>query len=146
MSAGEEHVLALDTQGKLWTWGKNGCGQLGNGTYERASSLVAVKEELCFSKILAYNNSCYAIDVEGWLWMWGNGADLVGGDNVDKATPIMITTDEKFVAIAIGSAGLLISQSGNIWGWGNMSYGLLCIDVPLMYTPIRIQLKRGETM
>ena len=143
VSAGEEHVLALDVNGKLWVWGRNNCGQLATGEIDssRAYQMMAVMPEITFFYVKAFENSCYAIDVEGRLWMWGNGADLAGGDNVDKATPIMITTGEKLVAIAIGNAGLLISQSGNIWGWGSMSYGLLCIDVPLIYTPMKIILE-----
>ena len=34
VAAGGSHSLALKTDGSLWAWGCNGCGQLGDGTTE----------------------------------------------------------------------------------------------------------------
>jgi len=31
ISAGEDHVIALDGDGNLWVWGKNSVGQVGDG-------------------------------------------------------------------------------------------------------------------
>ena len=37
ISAGEDHVIALDGDGNLWAWGKNSVGQLGDGTNNNRS-------------------------------------------------------------------------------------------------------------
>src|SRR5439155_4654741 len=42
ISVGETHRLALKADGTVWAWGRNGNGQLGNGTTTDASSPVRV--------------------------------------------------------------------------------------------------------
>ena len=39
ISAGEAHTVALDEEGKVYTWGYNRCGQLGDGTTNGGSLL-----------------------------------------------------------------------------------------------------------
>jgi len=38
------HVLAIRTDGSLWTWGFNGAGQLGDGTTEDRHTPIRVME------------------------------------------------------------------------------------------------------
>ena len=42
ISAGGEHSLLIDTQGNLWAWGDNCCGQLGDGTLINRPAPVAI--------------------------------------------------------------------------------------------------------
>jgi hypothetical protein len=42
VAAGGSHSLALTTDGSLWAWGGNGCGQLGDGTTEDNHSPVRI--------------------------------------------------------------------------------------------------------
>src|SRR3979490_3447829 len=36
VAGGDDHSLALRSDGTVWAWGNNGWGQLGNGTYTRS--------------------------------------------------------------------------------------------------------------
>ena len=35
IATGKEHVLALDSKGRVYSWGRNDHGQLGHGEFER---------------------------------------------------------------------------------------------------------------
>ncbi|PVE35172.1 hypothetical protein DC030_15050, partial [Enterococcus faecalis] len=43
ISGGWSHSLALDSEGKLWAWGLNEDGQLGDGTNDSQTTPVAVQ-------------------------------------------------------------------------------------------------------
>jgi len=42
VSQGAQHVLAIDTQGRLWAWGHNSYGQIGNGAAPASGNDVGV--------------------------------------------------------------------------------------------------------
>jgi alpha-tubulin suppressor-like RCC1 family protein len=44
-SAGNQHVLALDSNHNVWAWGKNYYGQLGNGSVVDSSTQVKVQKK-----------------------------------------------------------------------------------------------------
>ncbi len=46
IAAGGSHALAIDGAGKIWAWGYNGFGQLGDGTKTSSMGAVPVKLEL----------------------------------------------------------------------------------------------------
>ena len=46
VSAGFDHTMAIKTDGTLWAWGYNGCGQLGNGTWKDRHSPVKVMDNV----------------------------------------------------------------------------------------------------
>ncbi|MBM7835635.1 alpha-tubulin suppressor-like RCC1 family protein, partial [Clostridium sardiniense] len=74
---------AIDSEGNLYTWGKNGKGQLGDGTRTGRNSPVKIngKGEIGENtKIIASSmgdNNGSAIDSEGNLYTWGG----MSGDN-----------------------------------------------------------------
>ncbi|MCL2396461.1 MAG: hypothetical protein FWC93_00155 [Defluviitaleaceae bacterium] len=44
VSAGDGHVLAMTTDGRLWAWGNNNSGQLGDGTQDNRFFPVLIVE------------------------------------------------------------------------------------------------------
>ena len=96
---------AIDTEGKIYTWGYNRYGQLGDGTKENRSTPICISEiegsALKGKKIVSikgyYNNSVYAIDIEEKLYTWGNNhrGELGDGTKEDRSTPICINNSEK---------------------------------------------------
>jgi len=80
-SAGEEHSLGIDADGKLWAWGRNGSGQLGtndqlNVIREIPTPVVVtgLSEEHpgTWRWVSASNMNSFGIDADGKLWAWGN--------------------------------------------------------------------------
>jgi alpha-tubulin suppressor-like RCC1 family protein len=86
VSAGMHHVLALDSNGQIWAWGRNLNGELGLGNKQpqhipKAISAIGSSslETLppCVS-IAAGHLSSSAVGVDGTVWMWGDAGRCVG--------------------------------------------------------------------
>lgn len=68
-------VVLLDTEGTLWTWGRNDSQQLGYDTnHQTTSSPQAVPLPLPVKYVAAYSSQTYAILEDGSLWSWGNNS------------------------------------------------------------------------
>lgn len=68
-------VVLLDTQGTLWTWGRNDFHQLGYDTgYQTTAEPRAVPLPLPVKYVAAYSSQTYAILEDGSLWSWGNNS------------------------------------------------------------------------
>lgn len=68
-------VVLLDTEGTLWTWGRNDSHQLGYDTNHKTTSAPqAVPLPLPVKYVAAYSSQTYAILEDGSLWSWGNNS------------------------------------------------------------------------
>ena len=126
--AGESYTLAIDKEERLWSWGYNGTGQLGDGTKVDRTNPLKIKEEKKFIKVSAGEYHVMAIDEEGNLWTWGrnNYGQLGDGTLIDKTFPIQIIKERKFVQISAGNYySMAIDTEGNLWTWGYNYYGQL---------------------
>ena len=126
--AGESYTLAIDKEERLWSWGYNGTGQLGDGTKVDRTNPLKIKEENKFIKVSAGEYHVMAIDEEGNLWTWGknNYGQLGDGTLIDKTFPIQIIKERKFVQISAGKYySMAIDKEGNLWTWGWNYYGQL---------------------
>tara|TARA_R100001082_G_scaffold109053_1_gene85444 strand:- start:1333 stop:4080 length:2748 start_codon:yes stop_codon:yes gene_type:complete len=93
-------AIALDTDGKVYTWGYNGYGQLGNGTttnnyYAKQLAQSNFNNEAVIYVTCStgrYTNS-YAITSTGKCYGWGiNGEGQLGlGNTTNQSTPQEIT-------------------------------------------------------
>ncbi len=124
------HSLAIDKNGRLWAWGDNGNGRLGDNTIiskiTPISVLGAVKT---FCKIAVGNAWSAAIQRNGRVWCWGNGGDGRLGNNstVSALTPVSVLGAVKtFCEIGAGNATTAaIDKNGLIWSWGFNNSGQL---------------------
>lgn len=75
VSIGCYHVLALDTNGDVWAFGKNSDGQLGLGDYKDRDIFTAIKiptlSKIKFKAIACGDHYNLALDVSGRVWIWG---------------------------------------------------------------------------
>ncbi|OMP04669.1 Regulator of chromosome condensation, RCC1 [Corchorus olitorius] len=93
VSAGDEHVVALDSSGYVYTWGKGYCGALGHGDEidkTLPEPLISLKSQLavqvCARKrktfVLVDGGSVYGF---GWMGFWSLGfPDRGASDKVMK--------------------------------------------------------------
>lgn len=128
ISAGYSHCLAIDINGKLWSWGNNQYGQLGDGTNvdKYIINKVEIPEEIKFNKIMAGYGHSLAIDEHGNLWSWGNNqyGQLGDGTIENKETPVKIMEGIKEATVGY-QYSLAIDINGNLWSWGNNKCGQL---------------------
>jgi len=132
VSAGSNHSLALDTDGNLWSWGRNEFGQLGlNDTNNRPIPTQVTADAAKWQSISAGNAYSLAIDTDGNLWAWGAGSNgqLGLSDTNSRPIPTQVTAGAaKWQSVAAGFHSLALDTDGNLWAWGSGSSGRLGLN------------------
>ena len=92
----QEFMVAIKTNGTLWTWGKNPHGQLGQNNLTNYSSPVQVGSDTTWNKIDAGTSSWGAIKTDGTLWLCGlnNIGDLGQNTTTYYSSPVQIPGTE----------------------------------------------------
>eukprot|EP01117_Protostelium_nocturnum_P010272 TRINITY_DN3692_c0_g1_i1.p1 TRINITY_DN3692_c0_g1~~TRINITY_DN3692_c0_g1_i1.p1 ORF type:complete len:435 (+),score=125.33 TRINITY_DN3692_c0_g1_i1:143-1306(+) len=125
-SAGDAFSLALSSEGRVFSFGKNDLGQLGSNIEGIASepTLVEFPADVKITKIACGMGHSLAIDDKGELHSWGwNGYGQLGmGDTENRRLPHKVGELKKKVkSIACGgwhSACLTEDGEAYTWGWG----------------------------
>jgi alpha-tubulin suppressor-like RCC1 family protein len=131
ISAGEAHSMALDSQGKLYVWGRNNEGQLGLGDnapryfpHEIQSLTEPVRA------IAAGGRHSMVLLKSGKVAIWGSDSrGQLGNDAAfeSKNTPQLILQTGSFVeTIACGqNHSLAVRADGSVHAWGANDRGQL---------------------
>ena len=133
ISASGNHVLLMDNKQRLWAWGSNQFGQLGDGTYtDRNRPVLVDLTSLGSSKIMevsAGGGHTIALDDQGRLWAWGNNLEgaLGDGTRTNQTTPVLVDiaplNGSKVVHAAAGTShSVAVDDEGRLWAWG-IEYG-----------------------
>lgn len=121
------HALALDREGRVWSWGHNTSGQLGDGsTDSRAAPYRLPLQDIV--QIATGDDFSMALQRDGTLWAWGSNFDGQLGDGSGNSShvPVKVKYFGTVLAIRAGdSHALALRQDGTVWGWGANSYGQL---------------------
>lgn len=121
-----EHTVAIGESGKLYTWGPNANGQVGNGNTNVAFNPTQVTAVDRYSKIASGDSFTLALDSDGRLWSWGanNAGQLGDGTTEDRSTPKMVGGDNRFKEVfAAKETAYAIATDGTLWAWGSNSEG-----------------------
>ena len=96
VAAGGNHSVALDQNGRVWTWGFNLDSQLGDGPSNPAGDTsrlprLVVNETATGSlggivSISAGSRTTFAVKADGTVLGWGNGFSASLGRGIDEAT------------------------------------------------------------
>ena len=128
---------SYEASGKLWMWGYNYYGQLGQnqgpgGSADSYSSPVQVGTDTTWSSVATFGkNNSFAMKEDGSLWSWGfNTQGQLGlGDVNHRSSPTQIpgtgwqmTRKTFFSGFRITQA---IKEDGTQWVWGSMQDGEL---------------------
>jgi len=130
VSLGGYTTYAITNQGRLYAWGYNASGQVGDLTTVNKSSPVLVSGPVSasWSAVSAGNEYAIALRTNGSLWTWGeNGSGQLGnGSTVDTSSPVNIGTFASWSVITTGEVqSLAITSVGRLYAWGNNSFGQL---------------------
>lgn len=125
---GDYHVVALTAEGKLYAWGWNEHGQLGDGTNEPRQTPIPVAHHLTFKAIEAYGSYTIALSTDGVVYTWGrnNYGQLGDGTTEDRNYPAPIASSMRFSQISAGYWHVLaLAEDGTVYGWGFNGSGQL---------------------
>lgn len=139
LAGGRNHSLGLNWDGKIYAWGDNSYGQLGDGTNISKSSPVAIQGNRNFLDISSSADHTMAIDVNGKLLGWGrNDYGQVGPappsgtaveDLGDNGVVIEVSQEDSYPFLTLGqdnqAGGILERSTGQLWMWGLNTYGQL---------------------
>lgn len=146
---GRQAMAAIMTDGSVRTWGRNSSWSQGVGNHTTTTSLP---EKVAFPSdapeisevYMTDMNTNFAIDAEGSLWAWGRGGSYAfgtPGNVTDRGLPEKlngrgdIPEDAKIVNFFCSQTNpneystryyvqWCLDDQGNIYGWGNNTYGL----------------------
>ena len=141
---GTYHTCARAEDGRVFCWGEEDHGQVGDGGApddERESPVaVAAPPDLRFLALSASTYHTCAVARDGAAWCWGANAQgqLGLGDRNDRTAPARLDpaalpAGTTFRAIDCGfDQTCAIDQAGGLWCWGGSRP-----DSPLVPTPVR---------
>ncbi len=142
IAAGTAHSLALSSDGTLYAWGENTCGQLGTGIIASTAHPIPTPVNL-FGPIKAMDVAAggghsLALGSDSQVYAWGfNGYGQLGqGDRIDRYTPERVSLPPGVKAIAIAAKSvhsLALGSDGQVYAWGD----------PFPKTPMPIRLAPG---
>ena len=131
VSQGQNHGLAVDGSGQVWSWGGNFSGQLGDGSRSDPSPSPALVPGLDgVVGVGAGWEMSLAIRDDGSVWAWGRNADGALGDGTtnSRPTPAAIAGLPPIRAVATqvwNKHCLALSEDGTVWAWGSNAKGSL---------------------
>ncbi len=124
--------------GKLYTWGHNSYGQLGDGTTSDSSSPTQVGALKDWASIYFISNAAIAMKTNGTLWTWGRGDGGVLGDGTttSRSSPAQVGSLTNWSSGGGGTPEphegqawfLAIKSDGTLWAWGRGNEGQLGDD------------------
>ncbi|MFC4223708.1 RCC1 domain-containing protein [Lysinibacter cavernae] len=132
ISVGNLFAVAIGSDGKLYSWGDNSSGRLGDGTETDRSTPgpVSVPAGLTFRTVSAGVWHTLAIATDGSTFGWGRNFHGYIGDGTidDRFTPVRVT-DPAMTTFAQVVAGdnhsLALGLDGQTYSWGANSFGEL---------------------
>ncbi|MBI2094179.1 MAG: chitobiase/beta-hexosaminidase C-terminal domain-containing protein [Candidatus Omnitrophica bacterium] len=133
VAAGGDHFLALTHLGRVWTWGHNGYGQLGNGSPAHPSILFRSKPVMVsglngVKQVAGGGAHSLAVKQDGTVWAWGSNRYGQLGDNstTDRREPVPVAGLNNVSLVAAGTThSLAIKTDGTVWTWGHNRSGQL---------------------
>jgi alpha-tubulin suppressor-like RCC1 family protein len=136
IAAGDNHVLALASDGTVYSWGANNFGQLGNGTNINSNVPVAVNTSgVLFGKhiidISADAAHSIALASDGTVYTWGSNSSgqLGNGTNISSNVPVAVNTSgvlagKTIIKVSAGrDFSLALDSNGKVYSWAKVLLG-----------------------
>ncbi len=158
IAAGGAHSLALSSTGRIYAWGNNDYGQLGNDDRPNASpvpvavSAGAIPRGTRIARIVAGHTHSLALSSAGKVYAWGaNDGNLGNHRATISAVPVAVSAGAipagtRITQIAAGYLhSLALSSTGQVYAWGHNLNGQLGNGhVPTTsYVPVAVKLPPG---
>ena len=128
LSAGGDFTLALQTDGRLYAWGTNGNGQIGDASTTTRSTPTVIGTATTWSRLAPGSSFSAALRTDGTLWTWGlNSSSQIGdGSLVQRTAPAQVGTDTNWQSLTAGASHVIARRTDStLWSWGLNSSGQL---------------------
>lgn len=131
VAAGYWHTAAVDNDGRVYTWGNNIYGQIGNGYSSNDIYVRTPYKVTNISNIKAIEAGDYntvALDNNGYMYAWGNNeaGQTVSGSYAPVLKPYKVTSISNIQDVATSFMHIaVLDTGGDVYTWGWNSYGQL---------------------
>lgn len=137
IAAGGDHTVALDSNGHVWTWGRNSNGQLGYTTpfigttnqmdfNDDPQRVYVNNAPLVATSIAAGEFHSLAVTSSGQVYAWGAGDFGQNGQTTQETAPVLVSGLSNIVMVAAGANhSLALTANGEVYGWGRNTSGQL---------------------
>lgn len=122
----------LISKGKLYCWGENTYGDVGDGTTTARSSPVQIGALTTWLRIASNGHTKLAIKTDGTLWGWGKNdlGQLGTGNTTNYSSPVQIGALTNWAYICVGADDTnttcsAVKTNGTLWGWGYNGGGII---------------------
>jgi alpha-tubulin suppressor-like RCC1 family protein len=132
LAAGDRFSLALANDGKVYAWGANELGQLGDGGGASLVPRAVPLDSTRFRALAAGHDHVLALSEAGEVWSWGgNGTGQLGdGGGASRFSPGRVPGLSRISAITAGQGfSLALDADGIAWGWGDNREGQLGVSL-----------------
>lgn len=149
IAPGGAHTCALDNNQKIWCWGANNVGQIGNGeagaaVFALEPTMITPQEDVDFLSVSSGAYHSCGVMTTGSILCWGGNyskqiSNFSGGF---AETPYQIPGITTSVIVEVGGYfNISMNSSGSMIGWGQNNKGQLAItatETITMPTPIML--------
>lgn len=136
VAAGDDHSLALRDDGRVWAWGRNDYGRLGDGTTTQRTTPVQTVDQnddvlTGVTAIAAGTDHSLAVKSDGTVWGWGYPYDYQIGAYARNTGTVYQRASQLAGLENITSASggptfsVFVQDNGTAWGIGANGYGVL---------------------
>jgi alpha-tubulin suppressor-like RCC1 family protein len=128
VAAGGQHSVLVTTDGRVYSWGANGNGQLGDDSLATRLAPAVLNTITGVTQISAGASHTLARLWTGEVYAWGsNGSGRLGdGTTTPRTRPTLVPALANIEAVAAGgSHSLALASDGRVYAWGANSNGQL---------------------
>ena len=121
VSAGALHTCGVTATGRVYCWGGNQYGQLGDGTTEDRALPVRIQADFLFEQVSAGLQHTCALARGGVIHCWGGNfnGELGDGTQTNRSTPALIAGGLRFRSVTAGEGHTCgITQDDLAYCWG----------------------------
>ncbi|BDR53463.1 hypothetical protein KIM372_13700 [Bombiscardovia nodaiensis] len=153
ISVGWYHTLGLGSDGRIYAWGRNDAGQLGDNTTDNHVVPMVVKNTptgVKYRQVVAGPNTSFALGSDNRWYAWGanTSGQLGNGNTTNQLTPVAISMPAGVNTYTQVSPGenhtLALGDDGIAYAWGANTNGQLGNNTTVnSLSPVKVQIPAG---
>ena len=123
------HHALIKNDGSLWMWGRQYCGEFGNGTTTASSTPVKILSS-GVREVSTGGQTTAIIKQDNTLWMCGrNDFGQIGNGKTNMVKTFTQVLSNVKSAVAGWGVSFAVTDDNNLYAWGRNSNGELLTDI-----------------